>query len=165
VAGSARAQTADEPALKAAFLHNFVRFTTWPSSSTATGPLALCVLGNESVAAGLEAVERAAAPGTAAGVVRRVRPGDDPRACALLYAGALSGPDAAALIARVADAPVLTVGDSTGFTDSGGIIGFFLENNRMRFAVNVAAARRAHLQISSRLLSLAQIVGDPDGRP
>jgi len=35
-----------------------------------------------------------------------------------------------------------------------------LENNRMRFAINLAAAQRARLQLSSKLLSLATIVKD-----
>jgi hypothetical protein len=158
-----RAQTADEPALKAAFLHNFVRFTEWPPSTASAGPLALCVLDAEPVARELEAVERSQA---AAGVVLRLRPEDNPRACALLYVGDLPDAKAQALLQRLAGAPVLTVGDSASFTHRGGVINFYVEQNRVRFAINVEAAHRARLQISSRLLSLATIVkGTPDGQP
>jgi hypothetical protein len=35
----------------------------------------------------------------------------------------------------------------------------FSENNRVRFAINVDAAIRAKLKLSSKLLSLARVVG------
>jgi YfiR/HmsC-like len=53
---------------------------------------------------------------------------------------------------------VLTVGEDGGFTQFGGIINFVKEDNRVRFEVNVSAAERAGLKISSRLLALARIV-------
>jgi hypothetical protein len=43
----------------------------------------------------------------------------------------------------------------------GGVAQLVLENGRMRFVVNVDAARRANLKISSKLLNLARIVKDP----
>jgi hypothetical protein len=59
------------------------------------------------------------------------------------------------------DAPmpgVLTVGESDGFATGGGVIGFKLEGGRVRLEVNVDAAGLGKLRISSKLLSLAQIV-------
>lgn len=156
--GGARAQSADEPALKAAFLHNFARFTQWPDRPGVTGPPSLCVLDNGQVARELDAVEKATPAGASAGVVRQVTNADDMETCALLYVGALAPQNAAALLRRLDRAPVLTVGDGPAFTRGGGIVSFYVENNRMRFAINVAAARRAGLKISSRLLSLATIV-------
>jgi hypothetical protein len=40
------------------------------------------------------------------------------------------------------------------------MINFFVDSERMRFAVNPAAAERGGLRISSRLLKLAVIVKD-----
>jgi hypothetical protein len=54
--------------------------------------------------------------------------------------------------------PILTVGEAPGFAEHGGVIRFVLEDNRVRFEVNVAAAHQADLTISSRLLTLARIV-------
>jgi hypothetical protein len=54
--------------------------------------------------------------------------------------------------------PVLTVSDRRHFAASGGMVELFVEDGRLRFAVNVDAARRAGLHLSSRLLSLATIV-------
>jgi hypothetical protein len=52
---------------------------------------------------------------------------------------------------------ILTVGDTEGFAQSGGIIRFVTENNRIRFRINVDAAEAAHLTISSKLLRLAEV--------
>jgi hypothetical protein len=54
--------------------------------------------------------------------------------------------------------PVLTIGDAPGFARRGGIMNFILEDNKVRFEVNVEAAKDADLTISSRLLALARIV-------
>jgi hypothetical protein len=57
---------------------------------------------------------------------------------------------------------ILTVGEVDGFTRMGGIIDFFTENNRLRFRVNVDAAQRQGLKLSSQILLSAQIVHGED---
>lgn len=57
-----------------------------------------------------------------------------------------------------ADSPVLTVGERDNFAQDGGMIGFCLEQNKIRFEINLDAAERAKLRISSRLLALAKTV-------
>ena len=54
--------------------------------------------------------------------------------------------------------PVLTVSDGKGFSLAGGIIELYVEGGRMRFAINLDAADRSGLRLSSRLLGLAKIV-------
>jgi hypothetical protein len=54
---------------------------------------------------------------------------------------------------------ILTVGESSDFAKQGGMIGFCMDdNNKVRFDINVDAASRARLKISSRLLLLAKTV-------
>jgi hypothetical protein len=54
---------------------------------------------------------------------------------------------------------VLTVSDTDGFLDAGGMIQFLIENGHVRFAINVDATSRAKLKLSSKLLSLARVAG------
>jgi hypothetical protein len=54
--------------------------------------------------------------------------------------------------------PVLSVSDGKGFSQSGGIIELYVEGGRMRFAINVDAAERSGLHLSSRLLGLAKVM-------
>jgi len=55
----------------------------------------------------------------------------------------------------------LLVGESPGFAERGGAIDFFIEGNRVRFEVNMEVAKRQQLKFSSKLLSLAKIIGSP----
>ena len=52
----------------------------------------------------------------------------------------------------------MTVGETPGFAADGGAINLKLEDGRVRFEINVAEAERQQLHISSKLLSLAQVV-------
>jgi len=54
--------------------------------------------------------------------------------------------------------PILTIGEMPGFAVRGGIINLTVEGNKVRFEVNIEAAKQANLNISSRLLALARIV-------
>jgi hypothetical protein len=53
-----------------------------------------------------------------------------------------------------------SISDCNHFARLGGVANFFVQDGRLRFAINVDAARRASLRISSRMLALAQIVQD-----
>ena len=55
---------------------------------------------------------------------------------------------------------VLTVSDTARFAQTGGMVELFVEDGRMRFAVNVDALQRARVRLSSRVLTLAKIVRD-----
>jgi hypothetical protein len=50
------------------------------------------------------------------------------------------------------------VSDMPRFAERGGMIQFILEENRVRFQVNLAAAQNAGLVLSSQLLKLAALV-------
>jgi YfiR/HmsC-like len=65
------------------------------------------------------------------------------------------------VVRALSEMPVLTVGDIDGFARSGGIIGLFAEEDRIRFEVNVDVALLAGLKISAQLLNLARIIRGP----
>ena len=77
--------------------------------------------------------------------------------CRLLYISGVTASRAAQLVAGLRDVPVLTISDLEGFIELGGIAKFYFAHGQLRFAVNRASAERAHLQISSKLLSLAEL--------
>jgi hypothetical protein len=164
VAASVEAQTVAAPAVKAAFFYNFynfAKFAEWPADVLAPGaPLSLCVFGDAAVATALaqtlngQAIEghKLMAHGVTA---------DSPiRSCHLLYVGGVDSKPFAQLLESVRDTPVFTVGDGEKFAERGGVAQLVLDNDRMCFAINISAAHRARLTLSSRLLSLAIIVKD-----
>jgi hypothetical protein len=149
---------APAPSLKAAFLYNFVKFTQWPADALGPkAPLIMCATDDGVV----DALTRATTARDVEGhplVVRAVGvDGTDARSCHVLYAPTLDEASAARLLEGLKDAPVLTVSDFDRFVALGGVARFFLERGQMRFAISPESGRRARLQLSSRLLSLAKI--------
>jgi hypothetical protein len=157
---TARAQSASVPVVTAAFLFNFAKFTDWPADVLPPdAPLLLCVADGPVADAVSEATMGKTVGARRVEIVRMT--GDQvPRNCAVLYAGDLDVRRTDALLAALRGQSVLSVGNSEEFTRRGGVAHLYIEDGSMRFAINVAAAERARLRLSSRLLSLARIVKD-----
>lgn len=155
--GAVAAQEVTEPALKAAFIYNFAKFTVWPADAVkGSEPFVMCVLGDPAVGGALErGVKGRVLQGHGMAVSQAGLPGSQ-RVCHVLYVSGQTAEEAAQLIAGLRDAPVLTISDAEEFTERGGIAQLFFDRGQLRFNVHVASARRARLQISSRLLALAR---------
>ena len=69
------------------------------------------------------------------------------------------------VLAPLSRRSILTVGETKEFTEHSGIITFGVKQHRLRLTINVAAARRARLTISSKLLRQSEIVGAKDDGP
>ena len=152
------AQAVTQPALKAAFLFNFAKFVEWPAESSQAGPLTACVLDDTAVEESLnQLVSGPPASGRPVALLKGAR-NRSLRLCHVLYVGDSDPARIAATLDELKAAPILTVGDGDAFARNGGMIGLFIEDGRMRFAINPDAAQRAGLRLSSRLLSLAKIV-------
>jgi len=149
------------PALKATYLLNFIRFTEWPVSVAAPAvPFAVCVLGDERVAESLDAITKGRPVDGHALIVKQVRSDGAIRNCHLLYISEVDLKESIGLVTSLNHAPALTVSDLAGFAQAGGMVNLIVEGDKIRFAVNVEASVRAHLRLSSRLLSLAAVVKD-----
>ena len=159
--GRVHAQDVTEVTLKGAFLFNFARFTEWPADALQTdSPVSACVLGDRAVGdAFARTVKGKQLAGRAISVTLIAPTGSLP-ACHLVYLSGIASSRVAEIVAALRDLPVLTVSDSEEFTKRGGIIQFFVESGKMRFRINARAAKRARLQLSSRLLALADVVDE-----
>jgi len=93
--------------------------------------------------------------------VRRFESPGDCAPCHVLFVSSSEAERLDGVIAKTKGAHTLVVGDTEGFARRGVAINFFIERNKVRFEINPAAARRAGLKISSKLLRLARIVTDP----
>jgi hypothetical protein len=157
-APDARAQDVTEGALKGAFLYNFAWFTEWPADVLPPGsPIQACIVGDRAVAAALERIARDRRPAGHPLVVKTTSE-TALQGCHLVYVAATSARSASAAMSSVAGSPVLTISDVDEFARSGGIAQFVVDRGKMRFRVNLESAKRAQLQLSSRLLSLAELV-------
>jgi hypothetical protein len=77
-----------------------------------------------------------------------------------VFVGAAENKRLSELLEGLKGSTTLFVSDIPGSAEKGGGIEFYLEDNKMRFSINVDAVQRAHLAISSKLLTLARIVHD-----
>jgi hypothetical protein len=154
-----RADAALEQQVKSAFVLNFLQFVDWPDGALgkADDPLIVGVL---ETAGPWESLTTALEGKTVKGhkvVVKRLTAATAAK-CQVLVTGDLDGPDLEATIKSLGTTPVLTIGDSSRFTSTGGIIEFYREDQKVRFEINLAAAQRAQLQFSAKLLKLARVV-------
>jgi hypothetical protein len=155
--GAAPAQVANEYEVKAAFLFNFTRFVDWPPSSR-SALFCIGVDGADPFNGVLEDVVKGRSVGGRAIAIKHFKPGDDASACEVIFISATNTAKAAAVLVQFKGAPILTVGDAPDFCKIGGVIGFSVLGNKVKLDINPAAALRAHLQISSKLLTLASLV-------
>jgi hypothetical protein len=162
----ATAQTATVPALKAAFLYNFAGFAEWPADVLPAGqPLTICVAGDDAVFSALDQTFKGRSLQGREVRVLSIKLDGPIRSCHVLYLSGFETKRCVQLFESLKGLAILTVGDGDQFAGSGGIAQLFTENNKMRFAINIASAQRARVQLSSRLLALAKIVkDDPDGQ-
>ena len=149
------AQDADlEYRVKAAYLFNFTKFIEWPDAAVASGrSFTICVAARNPFGPALTST---IVGETAAGLplAARVVDPNEARPCHILFVP--RGVPAAPYLRSVVKSPVLTVGESPDFLTQGGAINFVLESGRVRFEISQAAAERAQLRISSRLLQLGR---------
>ena len=152
--------TAEEYRVKAAFIFHFAQLVDWPSEKPAgaDNSLVLCTLGEDPFQGVLEDTVAGKAIGNRVLRIRHLGDPQEMQACQIVFLGRGQSKRIPMLVSTLHHAPVLTVGETAGFLDAGGMIDFFLEDNKLRFAVNLDAAESADLKIGSRLLVLAQRV-------
>jgi hypothetical protein len=154
------AQIAREDQVKAAYVYNFAKFVEWPARdfATATAPIRICVMNDHSFETELnQIVNGKTIAGRPVSIVG-AQDADQCRRCQVLFVNSSQERQVRPIIQALRDSSVLTVGETTGFLDEGGIINFVTQDDRVQFAVNHRAADRAGLRISSRLLSVARLV-------
>ena len=161
---SADTQPSHEYQMKAAFLYNFAKFTSWPEGAFINGSaeFTLCVFGRDPFGSALTILSKKRVRGRKI-KIKRFQSVDTLEPCHLLFINTPQETEILQVLSRLTQRPVLTVGDVEAVTRLGGVINFVISGKNVRFEINVAAARQAKLEISSRLLKLAHtILGQTD---
>lgn len=154
-----------EAALKAAFLYNFAKFTDWPSDRfrSPNDPIVFCVGATSKLRDAL-AVLPDKLVDTHPVRVTAIAEEASARSCHVLFVDD-SLPPTLRRIAESALYGVLTVSDLPNFARMGGDIGFFFASNQLRFQINLETARRGGIGFSSKLLRLADVIGQQSSLP
>ena len=152
----AQDRNSNEYAVKALFLYNFAKFVDWPAAMLG-GPICIGVFGNDPFG---QVLDDAVAGKTVNGrpfIVRRLKSEPEARQCQIVFVN-VEKRLMRSTLEKLKDCGVMTVGDTRGFAEAGGVVNFLLIDDRVRFEINLDAAARAGLKFSSKLLILAKIV-------
>ncbi|HKQ96790.1 MAG TPA: YfiR family protein, partial [Candidatus Polarisedimenticolia bacterium] len=156
--------------IKASFVYTVAKFVDWPATAfpSPTAPMTLGVIGDEAVSDAIAEALKGKRVHDRALVVRHLADARSAADCQILYVDRASGtrPE---ILGQVPGSGILTVGEAGGFAQKGGILGLTLDQTLVNFEVNIAAAQRAGLVISSKILRLGKVVGDArpasEGKP
>jgi len=157
-AAIAQYQTEEERLFKAAFIYNFAKFTTWPEKSeNKNNKLILCTLGKNELTNDLKRLGGKTVKGRQV-VIKVVEKKYPVESCQILYIANTEKNNYVNVIKKLKNKPVLTISDLNDFAKKGGIIQFYRKQGKTRLVINLNVARHAGLEISSRLLILANVI-------
>ncbi|RJQ65680.1 MAG: YfiR family protein [Desulfobacteraceae bacterium] len=145
--------------VKAGFIYNFANFVTWPEEvfKNKNEPLVLCFSSDDPASDVLLQLDTKIIKGRKLKVVP-YRDSDCLMQSHIFFFGTQDRLFIQKILGLAKGRGILTIGEIEGFTQMGGIINFFEEQNRLRFEVNIDAAQREGLKLSSQLLVSAEIV-------
>lgn len=150
-----KASRPTEYEVKAAYLYNFGRFVQWPPKANGNDRFPICVLGQDPFGRILDATVGGETINGMKVVTQRISTPQDALSCRVLFISSSEDMELKGILSALDDSSVLTVSDMPQFTQRGGMIHFITRSGRIHFEINLAAAGRVGLALSSQLLKLA----------
>jgi YfiR/HmsC-like len=144
--------------VKAAYLYKFGAFVRWPSSAANGNEFPICVLGRDPFGNILDSTIEGESLGRKKLTAVRISSAREATRCRIVFISSSEEGRLQSVIAELSQIPVLTVSDIPQFAERGGMIGFVLQNARVRFEVNDTSAQKSGLTLSSQLLKIATAV-------
>jgi len=166
--------------IKAAFIYNFFKFVDWPEEKVAGNnkPITIGIIGNKDFVKALEPLAQKKIKNRKISIkyfagYEKLKLSQDAndhqwnekmealKTCRVLLLCARNSEriaNSSQIIKALEGSTVLTVGEANGFLESGGVINFLIEDKKVSFEINVVAAKKNKLRISSKLLRLAKKV-------
>ncbi len=157
---SAAAEKANEIEVKAAFLFHITRYVSWPSEAffSLDSNIVIGIVDDEQFARVAQRVIRGKSVNNRQIEVRSFENVRAEPTVHVLFVGAKQKRNSKVILENLGSSPVFCIADWKGFATAGGVANFYLDNEKLRFAINREAAKVAGLLISSHLLRLAKVV-------
>ncbi len=155
------AQSPDKSQLTAAYLHNFSNFVTWPDEalSPKKETLVFCILGKDEVFELLEYITKKNNEQRNVNQQLHVPASLDVlHDCHILYISDSEANRVPVILQKVGNLPILTVSSLPGFARAGGMLEFFMEQEKLRFYLNLEATRAAGLVPDANFVKLSRLV-------
>lgn len=147
----AHADESLEYKIKAAYLYNFTKFITWPEKNTAS--FNICIVGDDPFQNLLNSLETKTAFDKPIHVFR-YNDVNQAKDCHIVYFDK-TAPRAAMTTQTTGS---LTVSSQSSFAESGGMIGFVLEEEKVKLHINLRALKQSGLGVSAKLIEVATLI-------
>lgn len=164
---NANSQRYTEYEIKSAYIFNFVKFIDFPENTFSTNkePFIIGVMGNEALLAVLQDIIKGRTINNRNVIAIGISQIEETNKCQIILFSQMTTLQVRQFLEYLNSKPILTIGDNIeDFCQNGGIINFTPHNSPKRFEININAAKRAKLIISSKLLALARIVSDVENK-
>ena len=158
----------NEYQVKAAILFNLPKYVEWPAERfpSPQSPILLGILGDDNFGDDFKSMVEGKTIDGRKLFLKHLSPGEDVKSLHLLFIAASERKRIAQTLDKLRESSVLTVGETDDFAQIGGMVQLTMKDSRIRPQVNLDAAERAHLKISSRLLTISDVLkGRPAERP
>jgi hypothetical protein len=155
---------AREYQIKAVFLFNFTQFIEWPEAAFKgpDSPLVIGILGQDPFGDYIDQTIRGEVVGNRPLVIKRFAHIGELEDCHILFFGLDTRQKTRDALGVVRSKPILTVSDTDGFARMGGTVRFYDDAGRIKIRINMKSAAEADLVVSSKLLRLADVIGEND---
>jgi len=149
-----------EYSLKAAFLHHFFKYTTWPEEvpEKDAPPFELWIIGDDPFGDLIDKTFKDKVIQGRSISISRKKTVPKTIDAHLVFAGEMQDSERDRLIELCKGTQALLIGESTDFAIHGADANFYIKDSRVRFQINTDATKASGLTISSELLKLATIV-------
>jgi len=154
----------DKPALeyqvKAAFLYNFTRFINWPPTAFTApdAPFVIGIVGNDPFGTYIEEIVAGEKVGDRKIIVQHYQDVKEIGNCQIIFIHLSESSKVKEILTALESHNILAVSDIDNFAKLGGQVRFFKESNKVKIQINMEAAKRSQLEISSKLLRIAKIL-------
>jgi len=145
--------------IKAAYLYNFLKFTefTEVNSPDSISEISIVILGEDPFGDFLTPILNKTIQNKPIRI-SRISSIEEIGNCHLLYISDSRKDSLSSTFEQLSESNILTVGETSTFTQQGGMIGFFINDGSVKFEINLTAANHASIKFRSQLLSVARIV-------
>lgn len=147
--------------IKAVFLERFTRFIDWPENTEINDPdkpFIIGVIGDNPFGSILEEVYANQKIKNKKVEIIYINDINRISGCQMLFISGSKENELNNILSYTRNKPIITVGDTRNFAESGVLINFFLEKNHIRFEINESAVKKTGLIMSYHLLKAAKII-------
>ncbi len=136
-----------ENSIKAAFVYNIAKLTTWPSGGDS---LVIGVIGSSGAGDSITEVVNGKDAGGRKIEVKSISAGAA-KSCQIVFVCGSGGVPSVS-------GPVLTIGEGSGFAKGGGAVGLVVDDGKVRMEINAGVVKKAGLKLSEKLMAIAKTV-------